>query len=35
MSVNQPMATQERQTARAETFNMVSMSQGWALECKQ
>ena len=35
MSVNQPIETQEQQTARAETHNMVSSSKAWALECRQ
>ena len=35
MSVNQPIETQEQKTAWAETFNMVSSSKVWELECRQ
>ena len=35
MSPNQPIETQEQKKARAETFNMVSLSKAWALECRQ
>ena len=35
MSMNQPMTSQELKTTLAETSNMVSMSQAWALECTQ
>ena len=35
MSMNQPMTTQELKTALAETFDIISMSQAWTVECTQ